>query len=200
MIHSACTRACTRVHVRNLRPGESASLPAALLGHGMPYLAEDWVWVVELAPDVTDPIAVLTNSPPVPFAIIIASFAHGWAVLWRVIALSPLPSTVPLTWFLEAIPQVFAEARLRGCVGFLTLLSDDRSAETKIARIITRLAHGGIMPFQGSIGAGMLVGFGEGERPAQTIAVPKPTPPPASVSPFVPVNADQVFEQFAGEV
>jgi hypothetical protein len=174
-----------RVNVRNLRRGEAAFLPATLLNHGMPYLAEDWVWVVEL----DAPIA------PVPFAIIITSFAHGWAVLWRVIALSPLPPVVPLTWFLRALPQVFAEVRLRGCVGFVTLLSDDRPAEVKMARIITKLAHGGIMPFQGSIGAGMLMELGEDER-ATEITLPDEAP---SVSPFTLASINPVPDQLARE-
>jgi hypothetical protein len=174
-----------RVNVRNLRCGEAAFLPAALLNHGMPYLVEDWVWVVEL----DAPIA------PVPFAIIITSFAHGWVVLWRVIALSPLPSAVPLTWFLKALPQVFAEVRLRGCVGFVTLLSDDQPAEVKMARIITRLARGGIMPFQGSIGAGMLMEFGEDEQ-ATEITLPSEAP---SAPPFALAAINSIPDLLARE-
>jgi hypothetical protein len=118
----------------------------------MPFLVPEWVWVVE-------PVSILgpfDPVPPQPFALVVCSFAHGWLVLWRVLALSPLPSAKSLNWFLEAIPQVFAEARQRGCVGFLTLLADNQPAEAKMARIITRLAKGGIVPFQGSLGAGML--------------------------------------------
>jgi hypothetical protein len=140
------------IHVRNLREGEQQTLPVALLDTGMPFLVPEWVWVVE-------PVSLLGPFDPVqpqPFAIVVCSFAHGWLVLWRVLALSPLPPAISLNWFLEAIPQVFAEARLRGCVGFLTLLADNQPAEAKMARIITRLAKGGIVPFQGSLGAGML--------------------------------------------
>ena len=140
------------IHVRNLRKDEQQTLPAALLDTGMPFLVPEWVWVVE-------PVSILgpfDPVPPQPFALIVTSFSHGWLVLWRVLALSPLPPAIPLNWFLEAFPQVFAEARLRGCVGFLTLLADSRPQEVKMARIITRLAKGGIVPFQGSLGAGML--------------------------------------------
>ena len=140
------------IHARNLRPGEQQTLPAALLDTGMPFLVPEWVWVVE----PVSPLGPFAPAPP-PFALVVSSFAHGWLVLWRVLALSPLPPGIPLNWFLEAIPQVFAAARQRGCVGFLTLLADNRPEEVKMARIITRLVHGGIMPFQGSIGAGMLI-------------------------------------------
>ena len=146
------------IRVRNLREGESSTIPAALLNTGMPYLVPEWAWVVE------------SDEHPDPFALIVCSFAHGWLVLWRIIALSPLPSGIPLTWFLEALPQVFAEARPRGCVGFLTLLSDSRPEEVKMARIVQRMAQDGaaaaIMPFQGSLGMGMLPGveFGPGEE------------------------------------
>ena len=143
------------VHVRNLREGEQATLSAALLDTGMPYLVPEWAWVVELTAS-DDPIAILTKPPSAPFAIVIASFAHGWLVLWRIIALSPLPSGIPLNWFLEALPQVFAAARARGCVGFLTLLADDRPEEVKMARIILRMAKGRILPFRGSMGVGLL--------------------------------------------
>jgi len=140
------------IQVRNLREGEEPTLPPDLRDHGMPYLVEQWVWVVE----PTSPLGPF--APPAPFAIIVTAFCHGWLLLFRILALSPLPSGIPINWFLEALPQVFAEAHERGCVGFLTLLADDRPAEVKMARIILRMAKGGIMPFQGSIGAGMLTG------------------------------------------
>lgn len=139
------------IRVRNLRDGEASSLPPDLQDTGMPFLVPEWVWVVE-------PVSPLGPFAPAqsPFALIVGSFAHGWLVLWRVLAVSPLPSTIPLNWFLEALPQVFAEARQRGCVGFLTLLADDRPEEVKIARILQRMAGAAILPFQGSIGAGFL--------------------------------------------
>ena len=140
------------IHVRNLCEGETATLPSALLDTGMPFLVPEWVWVVE----PTSPLGPF--APPNPFAIIIASQAHSWLVLWRVISLSPLPPEIPLTWFLEAIPQVFAEARLRGCVGFMTLLADNRPQEVKMARIIASLPGAALLPFQGSMGVGPLAG------------------------------------------
>ena len=60
------------------------------------------------------------------------------------------------------MPQVFAEARQRGCVGFLTFLADNRPAEAKMARIIARLARGTVLPFQGSMGVGLLSKVEEG--------------------------------------
>jgi hypothetical protein len=148
------------IRVRNLREGEASTLPAALLDTGMLYLVPEWVWVVEMAVPIS-PLGPFTPPssfpPPAPFAIVVASQAHSWLVLWRILTISPLPLSVPLNWFLEAIPQVFEQARIRGCAGFVTILSDDRPQEVKLARIIARLAKGGIMPFQGSIGAGMLM-------------------------------------------
>jgi hypothetical protein len=145
------------IHARNLRKGEQDTLPSALLDTGMPFLVPEWAWVVE-------PVSILgpfDPVPPQPFALVVCSFAHGWLVLWRVLALSPLPPLIPLNWFLEALPQVFAAARLRGCVGFLTLLADNRPEEVKMARIIQRMAGAKIMPFQGSLGAGSLTGTTE---------------------------------------
>ena len=146
---------CVAIQVRNLRDGEEADLPAELRNTGMAYLIPEWVWLVEPA-SLLGPFA-----PSAPFAIIVASQAHSWAVLWRILALSPLPPGIPLNWFLEAIPQVFAAARQRGCVGFLTLLADNRPEEVKMARIIQRLDGAKILPFQGSMGVGTLIGVGE---------------------------------------
>ena|ERR1700731_4749679 len=140
------------IRVRNLREGEAAILPPALLNHGMPYLDCPWVWVVE------------SENHSEPFALIVTSFAGGWLVLWRLLSLSPLPSTVPLNWFLEAHPQVFAEARARGCVGFLTMLADDRPAEAQMARIAARLTGGTALPWHGSMCVGSLVGIGTGQE------------------------------------
>jgi hypothetical protein len=145
------------VHVRNLRKGEQASLPSALLDTGMPYLDEQWTWVVEAAgPPRRGVGSAATGELDTPFALVVASFAHGWLVLWRLLAVSPLPPTAPLNWFTEAHPLIFAEARRRGCVGFLTLLADDRPEEVKLARIAVRLAGGTLIPFQGALGVGTL--------------------------------------------
>lgn len=146
------------IRVRNLREGEEATLPPVLRDTGMAYLIPEWVWVVE-SNGLLGPFA-----PADPFAVVVASQAHSWLVLWRILALSPLPSSVPLNWFLEALPRIFAEARMRGCVGFLTLLADDRPEEAKMARIVARLAQGAILPFQGSIAAGLLPDVEQKER------------------------------------
>ena len=150
------------MQVRNLREGEAATLPTALLDTGTPYLVPEWVWVVEPTRPPS-PLGPFAPSPP-PFALVVASFSHGWLVLWRILAISPLPSGIPLNWFKEALPQVFAEARLRGCVGFLTFLADNRPAEAQMARIIARMAKGKILPFQGSMGVGPLAAAGESEE------------------------------------
>ena len=143
------------IQVRNLRKGET--LPPDLQAHGMAYLIPEWAWVVEPAPP-TDPIAILTAPEPIPFALIVGGQVHSWLLLSRVVASSPLPETIPLTWFLEALPQVFDEARSRGCVGFLTLLADNRPEEVRLARIVAGMPGCKILPFQGSMGFGPLVG------------------------------------------
>ena len=148
------------VQVRNLREGEVDILPPDLLDTGTPYLVPEWVWVVERAA-LPSPLGPFGPPPPAPFAIVVCSFAHGWLVLWRLLSISPLPPGIPLNWFKEALPQVFAEARQRGCVGFLTFLADNRPAEAKMARIIARLAGGTVLPFQGSMGVGLLTKAGE---------------------------------------
>ena len=151
------------IRVRNLRLGEAIRLPPALLDHGMPYLVEPWVWVVE---DADAPPAASSAPAPAapPFALIVTSFAHGWLVLHRVLAISPLPPAIPLTWFLAARSQVFAEARLRGCVGFLSLLDDTRPEEAQLIRIAIRLAGGQVMPEKLSLCAGPLTGHEAGEE------------------------------------
>jgi len=145
------------IHVRNLRKGEQSFLPSALLNTGMPYLDEQWTWAVEAA----EPGPDAAGEPGTPFALVVTSFAHGWLVLWRLLAVSPLPQGVPLNWFVAAHPLIFAEARRRGCVGFLTLLADDRPEEVKLARIAVRLAGGTLIPFQGAIGVGQITATGE---------------------------------------
>ena len=81
------------IRVRNLREGEQDTLPDALRDHGMAYLIPEWAWVVE------------STGSSAPFALIVASQAHSWLVLWRILSVSPLPSAIPLNWFLEALPQ-----------------------------------------------------------------------------------------------
>lgn len=131
------------VHVRNPKIDEIPLLPAALRDTGMPYLDPEWVWVVE------------SDGHPTAFALVVCSFAHGWLVLWRVLAISPLPSTIPLNWVMEALPQVFAAAHARGCVWFLTLLGDS-PVESKLARIVQSVAGGTLVPFQGALAVGKI--------------------------------------------
>jgi hypothetical protein len=102
---------------------------------GMPYLVPEWTWVV--------------CEDDKPFAIFITSFAHGWLVFWRV--LSNKPPSVSSNWFLEAVPRILENAQRRGCVGVLTMLADNKKAETKLARIIAR-RNGKLVPFCGCLG------------------------------------------------
>jgi len=145
----------TAIHVRNLREGDVDALPSALRDTGMFYLVPEWTWIVGV------------EGSSEPFAIVVTSFCHGWLVLWRLITVSPLPPEIPLNWIKEAFPQVFAEARARGCVGFLTLLADNRPEEAQIARIVTRMAGGKALPFQGVMGCGLLTGSGEEDGKSQ---------------------------------
>jgi hypothetical protein len=120
----------------------------------MPYLVPEWAWVVEAGEEAEG-----RSTSSLPFALVVTSFSHGWLVLWRVLAISPLPPTIPLTWFMEALPQIFTTAAERGCVGFLTLLSDNRPEEVKMARIIAALPGAAVLPFSGSMGVGRLGGW-----------------------------------------
>lgn len=139
------------IRVRNLVEGEFATLPAELLNTGTPFIDPQWAWVVE------------ADDSPSPFALVVTSFSHGWLVLWRVLAVAPLPSSIPLNWVMEALPQVFDAAVARGCVGWLTFLADDRPQEAKLARIVASLPGASLLPFQGSMGVGLLVDRDEGE-------------------------------------
>lgn len=118
------------IEVRNIFAGEE--LPEGLKDTGTPYLDPEWAWVV------------CKNGETL--AVIVTSFAHGWLVLWRVIA---LPSAPP-NWFLEAMHKVFENAKKRGCLGILTMLSDEQEAEVKMARMISRMG-GALVPFRGSV-------------------------------------------------
>ena len=138
------------IRVRNLRKDEADVLPAELLDTGMPFLAEEWVWVVE------------AEGHHGPFALVVTAFAHGWLVLLRLLAISPLPEGIPLNWFKEVHPQVFAAARARGCVGFLALLAEDRPEEAQMARIATKLAGGAVFPAKWLMCAGPLPELEEG--------------------------------------
>jgi hypothetical protein len=62
---------------------------------------------------------------------------------------------------MEALPQIFTTAAERGCVGFLTLLSNDRPEEVKMARIIAALPGAAVLPFSGSMGVGRLGGWND---------------------------------------
>ena len=121
---------------RNMKLDEY--IPPPLSDTGMPYLDPDWVWLACTDDDQ-------------PFAIVVASFCHGWIVLWRVIALE---SAQP-NWFLAALPEVFDNAKKRGCLGILTMLEDRNEAEVKMARLIQK-SGGTLIPFTGTIGAAIL--------------------------------------------
>lgn len=129
------------VKVRNYRAGEF--LPAPLLDTGMPFLDPGWTW------------AVTPQGSDLPFALVACSFAGGWLVLWRLLSVQPLPAGVSTHWFLEAMPRVFENARESGCVGLLTMLSDDRELEARLARLIVRYG-GQLKPFRGSFGVAPL--------------------------------------------
>lgn len=133
------------VNVRHYRAGEF--LPAPLTDTAMPKLDAAWTWVV--TPATVD----------LPFAIVVCSYASGWLVVWRLIALKPLPNLVSPHWFLEAFPKVLENARESGCVGLLSLLADDKETEVRLARLMCKMG-GELVPFKGSLGVMPLVAKG----------------------------------------
>jgi len=114
-------------------------LPAPLLDTGMPFLDPEWVWVV--TPEHNN----------LPFAIVVGSFAGGWLVLWRLLSVKPRPQGVAAHWFLEAMPKVFDNAKESGCVGVLSMFSDDKPNEARLARLFAKMG-GHLLPFKGSVG------------------------------------------------
>jgi hypothetical protein len=135
------------VKVRMLRLGEEENLPAALREYGVPKLDHDWAY------------AVTPVDSDVPFAMVVTSYASGLLVVWRLISVQPLPQGVTRTWFLEASSLILESARSRGCVGVLSLFSDDRDIEQKLARLLIRFG-GAVAPFKGSLGAVSIVKAG----------------------------------------
>lgn len=96
----------------------------------------DWMWIVEHEGQ--------------PVALILTSFAGGLLVIWRVLSVS-----VFRTWFRPAILHIMDNARKRGCVGYLSMFSDDKPSETQLARIMA-CSGGFLKPFRGSLGVGVI--------------------------------------------
>jgi hypothetical protein len=121
--------------VRNLRPGES--LPPDIKDTGfeeMP-LNPRWIWVLERRGRIV--------------AMAITINAHGFLILLRTGATPKAPPHWPLVLF----PQVFAEAKARGCKGYYTFLDDRQPAEVKLMRIVLRI-EGALLPAYGAWAVG----------------------------------------------
>lgn len=117
-------------------------MPRGLRDWGFPYLDSEWSWVVEYE--------------GVSIALILTSFAGGLLVFWRVLA-TTTAKRVCSTWFMSAIPRILDNAKLRGCVGYLSLFEDTHSSETKLARLVAKT--GGVLrPFSGTLGVGVISG------------------------------------------
>lgn len=129
------------MRIRHYIAGEF--LPQPLLDTGVPKIDPAWAWVV--TPDDSE----------LPFALILGSYAHGWLMLWRLLSVQPLPRGVARYWFLEAMPRLLENAKQQGCVGMLSLLSDTKSCEVKLARLILRIG-GQLIPFRGSVAVAVL--------------------------------------------
>jgi GNAT superfamily N-acetyltransferase len=107
-----------REAARLMRPGEviPSSLEAAfdLLGQIDP----DWVWVLDVDGTIK--------------GVLVASPAHGVAVVWRVVV-EPGASSMGLGKLLRAFLRT---CRQRGIRGYLTMLSLSRETESRLAKIL----------------------------------------------------------------
>src|SRR5713226_2015663 len=131
------------LHVRNLLPDEP--LPTIPSSDGLPLgfenlpIDRDWIWIA------------IHNVDPLPCACLIGSPAHGLFMILRIVATSSAP---PLT-SLILLRKALRAARTRGCVAWMTSLSDDSPLEVKLMRIAHR--NGGkLWPFSGVWAAGEL--------------------------------------------
>lgn len=121
--------------VRNLRPGEG--IPRGIKNTGFEDLTLNprWVWIVE--------------HKGRPVVILITINAHGLLILLRIGAIPE----APLHWPLVLFPQVFAEAKARGCKGYYTFLDDRQPTEVKLMRIVLR-TEGALLPAYGAWAVG----------------------------------------------
>lgn len=112
------------------------SLPQELMDGLEAYRIDpDWQWVVEHDGKIV--------------AQILACYAHGITILLRMSATKDAPKS----WAVVALRQLLRDCRERGCIGFMTMLEDDKKQEVKLMRIVQKLG-GYIRPFYGAVVAG----------------------------------------------
>jgi hypothetical protein len=134
--------------LRKLTPLEAITpelLPPELRDFGFPYLIPNWCWVVERRGD--------------PIVLVVTSMAHGILFFWRILSTAS-GRRGSLNQMLAALPAIIDNARLRGCLGYGTFLSDSPT-EAKLARIIVKQG-GAILPFTGMIAMNLNMPKGEG--------------------------------------
>lgn len=111
-------------------------LPEELLDGLESYTIDhEWQWVVERDGRIV--------------AQVLACYAHGITILLRISATKDAPKS----WAVVALRQVLRDCRERGCIGFLTMLEDDKKQEVKLMRIVQKIG-GYVRPFYGAIVAG----------------------------------------------
>lgn len=117
---SAIVRYRNRVVVRTALPGEIFPSTWELGFEQLGKIDPMWVWVAERFNQ--------------PLGALVASEAHGVAVIWRVVALGPDAATITR----RLLHCFLADIRLRGLKGYLTMLNRAVPAQDKLARIIER--------------------------------------------------------------
>ena len=141
-------------HPSRLECSDPTLFPPELRDWGFPYLDREWTWVIEV--DST------------PIALVICSFAGGMLVIWRILSTSSA-KRVESTWFWASLPKILDNARLRGCVAYLSMFDDAHESETQLARILTR-AGGVLKPFKGMLGVGPIPGVNDASVGTNTAA------------------------------
>lgn len=120
------------VHVRT----QYDFLPEELFDGLESYVIDpEWQWVVEQDGRIV--------------AQVLACYAHGITILLRISATQDAPKS----WAVVALRQVLRDCRERGCIGFLTMLEDNKKQEVKLMRIVQKIG-GYVRPFYGAIVAG----------------------------------------------
>ena len=117
---SAILRYRARVTVRFARPGERFPAAWELGFDQLGTLDPEWLWVAERA--------------GTPLGCVLASHAHGVAVIWRVVA--PGPDSALVTRRL--LHAFLRDLRYRGLRGYVAMLNLDVPTQRKLARIIQR--------------------------------------------------------------
>jgi hypothetical protein len=112
------------ITIRNREEGET--LPPELMGSlDLFPIDYNWQWVAEYEGEIVGQV--------------LAANVHGILFLFRITA---IPSA-PKSWVMLAYRRILAEAKERGCMGFMLFLDDCNKQEVKLMRIVQK--HGGML-------------------------------------------------------